>query len=113
MASDAARLHQLQGTVEALGALKELGVYGYSKAKKSLLEFAKQTLDKIDNPTFISTDEKNKIRSVIAAGDYETTVNLIGIKTDEYARSYLDVTGLMTRAISTVASNYSTFQVCD
>jgi len=113
MSSDAARLHQLQGTVEAVASMKDLRVYKYGQARKDIAQFAVNALVQIDNPTFISEEEKKVIASVIVRGDYETAVKLISIKTDEYARNYLVVTGLMDTVLQTVASNYNAFQVCD
>jgi hypothetical protein len=109
MSSDAARLHQLQGSIEAGGTLETRR----REVKRDLLALTDKSLAQIDNPSFLSDDEKAVLRKVVASGDYENAAELLSIKTDGYARTYLDVTGLMTTVISTVIDNAKLFQVCE
>lgn len=113
MSSDAALLHQLQGTVEAVETVTSIDPHRRTRVNKDLLALTDMSLAQIENPTFFSEEEKATLRNVISSGSYVDAVELISIKTDGYARMYLEITGLMTRVINTVIDNAAMFQVCD
>jgi len=113
MSSDAALLHQLQGTVEAVETVTSIDPRRRTEVKKDLLALTDRSLAQIDNAAFFSDEEKATLRKVIARGSYDVAVELISIKTDGYARTYLDVTGLMSKVINTVIDNATLFQLCD
>lgn len=91
MSSSAARMHQVQGSIDACSSAD-------ISATDELVRQASEALDSIENASWFDDDEKKTLLAVIRSHAYDKASDLIRIKTHGYAWFFLDATGLLDKA---------------